>query len=122
MSATSSSGNYGNLNQVSGFGSLRAMHSLGISASFGDDNSCAGNIPPVTAVVRHGAATGGVAFAPRSIGETDAVALVKSQQRTGAGSATAAKSAVRRRHFTVYVSSSGVKTGVAGYQHTGERC
>ncbi|EAR6912896.1 outer membrane usher protein [Salmonella enterica] len=75
VSATSSSGNYGNLNQVSGFGSLNSSYGpLGISASFGDDNSQQYSASYSGGMVLH---SGGVAFAPGSIGETDAVALVK---------------------------------------------
>lgn len=40
VSASSNSGNYGDLNQISGYGSYNSEYGpLGLSASFGDDNS-----------------------------------------------------------------------------------
>ena len=83
VSAASSSGNYGNLNQVSGFGSLNSSYGpLGLSASFGDDNSQQYSASYSGGMVLH---SGGVAFAPGSIGESDAVALVKASGAKGAG-------------------------------------
>ncbi|MGI3452676.1 fimbria/pilus outer membrane usher protein, partial [Citrobacter arsenatis] len=83
VSAASSSGNYGNLNQVSGFGSLNSSYGpLGLSASFGDDNSQQYSASYSGGMVLH---SGGIAFAPGSIGESDAVALVKASGAKGAG-------------------------------------
>lgn len=49
VSATSSSGNYGNLNQVSGFGSLNSSYGpWGFPPRLA--TTIASNIPPVTAV------------------------------------------------------------------------
>ncbi|EDW2792890.1 outer membrane usher protein [Salmonella enterica] len=83
VSASSSSGNYGNLNQVSGFGSLNSSYGpLGLSASFSDDNSKQYSATYSGGMVLH---SGGVAFAPGSIGDTDALALVKASGAKGAG-------------------------------------
>lgn len=83
VSAASSSGNYGNLNQISGYGSLNSSYGpLGVSASFGDDNSRQYSASYSGGMVLH---SGGIAFAPGSIGEADAMALVKASGAKGAG-------------------------------------
>ncbi|EAR9308083.1 outer membrane usher protein [Salmonella enterica subsp. salamae] len=83
VSASSSGGNYGNLNQVSGFGSLNSSYGpLGVSASFGDDNSKQYSATYSGGLVLH---SGGIAFAPGSIGDADALALVKASGAKGAG-------------------------------------
>lgn len=82
VSAASSTGSNSDLNQISGFGSLNSSYGpLGISASFGDDNSKQYSASYSGGMVLH---SGGVAFAPGSIGETDALALVKASGATGA--------------------------------------
>ncbi|MCX8290012.1 outer membrane usher protein [Enterobacter pseudoroggenkampii] len=82
VSASSNSGNYGNLNQISGYTSWNSGYGpLGVSASFGDDNSKQYAATYSGGMVLH---TGGVAFAPGSIGENDALALVKASGAKGA--------------------------------------
>ena len=69
VSAASNSGNYGNLNQISGYGSLNSAYGpLGLSASFGDDNSKQYSASYSGGMVLH---SGGIAFAPGSIGDSD---------------------------------------------------
>ncbi|EOC9366008.1 TPA: outer membrane usher protein [Enterobacter asburiae] len=83
VSAASNSGNYGNLNQISGYGSWNSMYGpLGLSASFGDDNSKQYSASYNGGMVLH---SGGIAFAPGSIGDNDALALVKASGAEGAG-------------------------------------
>lgn len=83
VSAASNSGNYGNLNQISGYGSYNSEYGpLGLSASFGDDNSKQYSASYNGGMVLH---SGGVAFAPGSIGDNDALALVKASGAKGAG-------------------------------------
>ncbi|EBX1353129.1 outer membrane usher protein [Salmonella enterica subsp. enterica serovar Okatie] len=83
VSASSSGGNYGNLNQVSGFTSLNSSYGpLGVSASFSDDNSKQYSATYSGGMVLH---SGGIAFAPGSIGDADALALVKASGAEGAG-------------------------------------
>lgn len=83
VSAASNSGNYGNLNQISGYGSYNSEYGpLGLSASFGDDNSKQYSASYNGGMVLH---YGGVAFAPGSIGDNDALALVKASGAKGAG-------------------------------------
>ena len=84
VSASSSGGgNYGNLNQVSGFTSLNSSYGpLGVSASYSDDNSKQYSATYSGGMVLH---SGGVAFAPGSIGDADALALVKASGAEGAG-------------------------------------
>ncbi|ECH9257987.1 outer membrane usher protein [Salmonella enterica subsp. enterica] len=83
VSAASNSGNYGNLNQISGYGSWNSAYGpLGLSASFGDDNSKQYSASYNGGMVLH---SGGIAFAPGSIGDTDALALVKASGAKGAG-------------------------------------
>ncbi|EAO2685133.1 outer membrane usher protein [Salmonella enterica] len=83
VSASTSSGNYGNLNQVSGFGSLNSRYGpLGVSASFSDDHSKQYSATYSGGMVAH---SGGIAFAPGSIGDADALALVKASGAEGAG-------------------------------------
>lgn len=83
VSAASNSGNYGNLNQISGYGSLNSAYGpLGLSASFGDDNSKQYSASYSGGMVLH---SGGIAFAPGSIGDSDALALVKASGAKGAG-------------------------------------
>jgi len=82
VSASSSGGNYGNLNQVSGYSSWNSPYGpLGLSASFGDDNSKQYSASYNGGLVVH---SGGVVFTPGSIGETDSLALVKASGATGA--------------------------------------
>lgn len=82
VSAASNSGNYGNLNQISGYGSLNSSYGpLGLSASFGDDNSKQYSATYSGGMVLH---SGGIAFAPGSIGDSDALALIKANGATGA--------------------------------------
>lgn len=82
VSESSSAGNYGNLNQVSGFGSWNSSYGpLGISAAFGDDSSKQYSATYSGGMVLH---SGGVAFAPGSIGDADALALVKASGAKGA--------------------------------------
>lgn len=83
VSASSSNGNYGNLKQISGYGSLNSSYGpLGVSAAFGDDNSKQYSATYSGGMVLH---SGGIAFAPGSIGDTDALALVKASGAKGAG-------------------------------------
>ncbi|MCC8229135.1 outer membrane usher protein [Enterobacter mori] len=83
VSASSNSGNYGDLNQISGYGSLNSAYGpLGLSASFGDDNSKQYSASYNGGMVLH---SGGIAFAPGSIGDSDALALVKASGAKGAG-------------------------------------
>lgn len=83
VSAASNSGNYGNLNQISGYGSLNSAYGpLGLSASFGDDNSKQYSASYNGGMVLH---SGGIAFAPGSIGDNDSIALVKASGAKGAG-------------------------------------
>lgn len=82
VSASSSGGNYGNLNQVSGYSSWNSPYGpLGVSASFGDDNSKQYSASYNGGMVVH---SGGVVFTSGSIGETDSLALVKASGATGA--------------------------------------
>lgn len=82
VSAASSGGNYGNLNQVSGYSSWNSEYGpLGISASFGDDNSKQYSATYSGGMVLH---SGGLAFAPGSIGDNDSLALVKASGAKGA--------------------------------------
>lgn len=75
VSESSSGGNFGNLNQISGFSSWNSPYGpLGLSASFGDDNSKQYSASYSGGMVVH---SGGVVLAPGSIGETDSLALVK---------------------------------------------
>src|SRR5690606_34816121 len=83
VSASSNSGNYGDLNQISGYGSYNSEYGpLGLSASFGDDNSKQYSASYNGGMVIH---SGGIAFAPGSIGDNDALALVKASGAKGAG-------------------------------------
>lgn len=83
VSASSNSGNYGDLNQISGYGSLNSAYGpLGLSATFGDDNSKQYSASYNGGMVFH---SGGIAFAPGSIGDSDALALVKASGAKGAG-------------------------------------
>lgn len=83
VSTSSSSGNYGNLNQISGYSSLNSSYGpLGVSASFGDDNSKQFSASYSGGMVAH---AGGIAFAPGSIGDNDAIAVVKASGAKGAG-------------------------------------
>ena len=83
VSASSNSGNYGDLNQISGYGSYNSEYGpLGLSASFGDDNSKQYSASYNGGMVIH---SGGIAFAPGSIGDNDALALVKTSGAKGAG-------------------------------------
>lgn len=83
VSASSNSGNYGDLNQISGYGSYNSEFGpLGLSASFGDDNSKQYSASYNGGMVLH---SGGIAFAPGSIGDNDALALVKASGAKGAG-------------------------------------
>lgn len=83
VSAASSSGNYGDLNQVSGFSSWNSEYGpLGLSASAGDDNSKQYSASYSGGMVLH---SGGIAFAPGSIGDNDSLALVKASGAKGAG-------------------------------------
>lgn len=83
VSASSNSGNYGDLNQISGYGSLNSAYGpLGLSASFGDDNSKQYSASYNGGMVLH---SGGIAFAPGSIGDSDALALIKASGAKGAG-------------------------------------
>lgn len=83
VSASSSNGNYGDLKQISGYGSLNSSYGpLGVSAAFSDDNSKQYSATYSGGMVLH---SGGVAFAPGSIGDTDALALVKASGAKGAG-------------------------------------
>ena len=87
VSTSSSSGNYGNLNQISGYSSLNSSYGpLGVSASFGDDNSKQFSASYSGGMVAH---AGGIAFAPGSIGDNDAIAVVKASGAKGAVWATA---------------------------------
>jgi len=82
VSASSSGGNYGNLNQVSGYSSWNSPYGpLGLSASFGDDNSKQYSASYSGGLVAH---SGGVVMTAGSIGETDALALVKASGAKGA--------------------------------------
>ncbi|MFL4365781.1 outer membrane usher protein [Enterobacter asburiae] len=82
VSASSSSGNYGNLNQVSGFSSWNSPYGpLGLSASFGDDNSRQYSASYSGGLVAH---SGGIVMTSGSIGETDSLALVKASGAKGA--------------------------------------
>ncbi|HCL5252296.1 TPA: outer membrane usher protein [Salmonella enterica] len=82
VSAASSGGSYGNLNQISGYTSLNSSYGpLGISASFADDNSKQYSASYSGGMVLH---SGGLAFAPGSIGDNDALALVKASGAEGA--------------------------------------
>lgn len=82
VSASSSGGNYGNLNQVSGYSSWNSPYGpLGLSASFGDDNSKQYSASYSGGMVFH---SGGVVITAGSIGETDSLALVKASGATGA--------------------------------------
>lgn len=75
VSESSSGGNFGNLNQISGFSSWNSPYGpLGLPASFGDDNSKQYSASYSGGMVVH---SGGVVLAPGSIGETDSLALVK---------------------------------------------
>ena len=75
VSESSSGGNFGNLNQISGFSSWNSPYGpLGLSASFDDDNSKQYSASYSGGMVVH---SGGVVLAPGSIGETDSLALVK---------------------------------------------
>ncbi|MCV2533043.1 outer membrane usher protein [Enterobacter wuhouensis] len=83
VSAASNSGNYGNLNQISGYGSYNSEYGpLGLSATYGDDNSKQYSASYSGGMVLH---SGGIAFAPGSIGDNDALALVKASGAKGAG-------------------------------------
>ena len=82
VSASSSSGNYGNLNQVSGFSSWNSPYGpLGLSASFGDDNSRQYSASYSGGLVAH---ADGIVMTSGSIGETDSLALVKASGAKGA--------------------------------------
>ena len=82
VSASSSSGNYGNLNQVSGFSSWNSPYGpLGLSASFGDDHSRQYSASYSGGLVAH---SGGIVMTSGSIGETDSLALVKASGAKGA--------------------------------------
>ncbi|MEG5548798.1 outer membrane usher protein [Enterobacter wuhouensis] len=82
VSASSSGGNYGNLNQVSGYSSWNSPYGpLGVSASFGDDNSRQYSASYSGGLVAH---SGGIVMTAGSIGETDALALVKASGAKGA--------------------------------------
>lgn len=83
ISAASNSGNYGDLNQISGYTSWNSGYGpLGLSASFGDDNSKQYSATYSGGMVLH---SGGIAFAPGSIGDNDSLALVKASGAKGAG-------------------------------------
>jgi len=83
VNAASNGGNYGNLNQISGYGSLNSAYGpLSLSASFADDNSKQYSASYSGGMVMH---SGGVAFAPGSIGDNDSLALVKASGAKGAG-------------------------------------
>ncbi|WP_048957898.1 outer membrane usher protein [Enterobacter bugandensis] len=83
VNAASNGGNYGNLNQISGYGSLNSAYGpLSLSASFADDNSKQYSASYSGGMVVH---SGGVAFAPGSIGDNDSLALVKASGAKGAG-------------------------------------
>ncbi|EWG67934.1 MULTISPECIES: outer membrane usher protein [unclassified Enterobacter] len=83
VSAASSSGNYGDLNQISGFSSWNSEYGpLGLSASFGDDSSKQYSASYSGGMVLH---SGGIAFAPGSIGDNDSLALVRASGAKGAG-------------------------------------
>ncbi|ENR0231315.1 outer membrane usher protein [Enterobacter bugandensis] len=83
VDAASNGGNYGNLNQISGYGSLNSAYGpLSLSASFADDNSKQYSASYSGGMVVH---SGGVAFAPGSIGDNDSLALVKASGAKGAG-------------------------------------
>lgn len=83
VSTASSTGNYGDLNQISGYGSLNSGYGpLGLSASFGDDSSKQYSASYSGGLVAH---SGGIAFAPGSIGDNDALAIVKASGAEGAG-------------------------------------
>ncbi|ECS3778203.1 outer membrane usher protein, partial [Salmonella enterica] len=83
ISTASNSGNYGDTNQLSGFTSWNSSYGpLGISASFSDDNSKQYSATYSGGMVLH---SGGIAFAPGSIGDNDSIALVKASGATGAG-------------------------------------
>ncbi|WP_163332636.1 outer membrane usher protein [Enterobacter bugandensis] len=83
VNAASNGGNYGNLNQISGYGSLNSAYGpLSLSASFADDNSKQYSASYSGGMVVH---SGGVAFAPGSIGDSDSLALVKASGAKGAG-------------------------------------
>lgn len=65
VSASSNSGNYGDLNQISGYGSYNSEYGpLGLSASFGDDNSKQYSASYNGGMVIH---SGGIAFAPKGV-------------------------------------------------------
>jgi len=82
VTASSSGGNYGNLNQISGYSSWNSPYGpLGLSASFSDDNSKQYSASYNGGMVIH---SGGVVFTSGSIGETDSLALVKASGATGA--------------------------------------
>lgn len=82
VSASSSGGNYGDLNQISGYTSWNSGYGpLGISASFGDDNSKQYAATYSGGMVVH---SQGISFAPGSIGDNDALALVKASGAKGA--------------------------------------
>ena len=83
VNAASNGGNYGNLNQISGYGSLNSAYGpLSLSASFADDNSKQYSASYSGGMLVH---SGGVAFAPGSIGDNDSLALVKASGAKGAG-------------------------------------
>ncbi|MGS4681306.1 outer membrane usher protein [Enterobacter soli] len=83
ISTSSNSGNYGDLNQVSGFTSFNNGYGpLGLSASFSDDNSKQYSASYSGGMVLH---SGGIALAPGSIGDSDSLALVKASGAKGAG-------------------------------------
>ncbi|HBI3682267.1 TPA: outer membrane usher protein [Citrobacter freundii] len=83
ISTASNSGNYGDTNQLSGFTSWNSGYGpLGVSASFSDDNSKQYSATYSGGMVLH---SGGIAFAPGSIGDNDSIALVKASGATGAG-------------------------------------
>lgn len=82
VSASSNGGNYGNLNQLSGYSSWNTAYGpLGVTASFGDDNSKQYSASYNGGMVLH---SGGVVLTPGSIGETDSLALVKASGAAGA--------------------------------------
>ncbi|WP_157720904.1 fimbria/pilus outer membrane usher protein, partial [Salmonella enterica] len=99
VSAASRKGKYGILNQVSGFGSLNSSYGpLGLAASFGDDNNQQYSDSYSGGMVLH---SGGVAFAPGSLGEPDAVPMGKAGGRQGAGLAYRSSESGRSGHGTL---------------------
>nr|WP_318383306.1 outer membrane usher protein [uncultured Enterobacter sp.] len=82
VNATANQGDAGNINQLSGYGNYNSAYGpLSLSASAADDNSQQYSMSYSGGMMVH---SGGVTFAPGSIGDTDTLALVSAPGAKGA--------------------------------------